>query len=114
VNGVQQTLTFATPNFPTATSTDSSSFRIGASSTAAYTDGSVGNVRIYLASLTQGQVYTDMCGYLPIAPLGNWPLGMASPEPDLSGNGYAGTLVNAPAIADHCPTKCFTSMGVGR
>jgi hypothetical protein len=50
-----------------------------------------------------------MCGLLPIAPLGNWPLGMASPEPDLSGNGYAGTLVNAPAIANH-PPVCIPGM----
>jgi hypothetical protein len=117
LNGVEQTIIFAAAGVPAAIAgTMDAYFYIGRveSSSTIYTDGSHGNVRLYLASLSQGQVQSDMLGLLPIKPLGNWPLGMASPEPDLSGNGYAGTLVNTPVIADHCPAKCFTSMGVGR
>jgi len=114
INGVLKTLAFV-GTVPATTMSSVSKFAVGTlGDYLIYSTANYGNVRVYLSALSVDQVNSDMAGYLPVSPLLNWPLGMSSPEVDLSGNGYAGTLVNAPAIADHCPTKYFTSMGVGR
>jgi hypothetical protein len=68
-----------------------------------YSNGSIGNVRLYNRVLTIGEVAADKAGILLSGCVGNWPLGMASPEPDYSGNGYAGTLVNAPPVTGSPP-----------
>jgi hypothetical protein len=111
LNGAYTATTAYSAAVQATTTTHTGSFKIGTVGDFASleSEGTIGNVRLYLAALSQGQVYTDMCGFLPIAPLANWPLGMSSPEVDLSGNGYAGTLVNAPAIADG-PPVCIPNM----
>jgi hypothetical protein len=106
LNGVLKTINYGGTVISTIACTSSSTMRIGRAGSN-YSTGSIANARLYLSSLTIGQVVSDMCGFLPVAPLGNWPLGMSSPEVDFSGNGYAGTLVNAPAIADGPPVGIY-------
>lgn len=102
IDGVPQVLGFPAPGFPPLTSTDANSFRLGTQTTV-YSDGYTANLHIYPYALTQGQVMSDMNGYIPVPPILYTWLGLSSPEADWSGYGNTGTLVNAPTVSDHCP-----------
>src|SRR3990167_3100989 len=76
-----------------------------------YMDGLIAECAIWDVALTDQEVANLALGNVPaylIRPSnlkGYWPLGMGSPEPDLSGAYNALSLVNTPTIADHAPIK---------
>ena len=66
-------------------------------------NGRMADVRVYGRALTVNELRGVKHGVILDAPLGHWPLwGVASPEPDLSGNRRNGIVVGAVA-ADHAP-----------
>jgi hypothetical protein len=72
-----------------------------------FTDGRIAEAVIWNVALTDAEVAIisrpgfPMHRYRPESIKLYWRLGVGSPEPDWSGNGNNGTLVNAPTIADH-------------
>lgn len=92
---------YATPELLTAPAT-----RI-TTQTAVALNGRVAEVKLWNAALTLNEILQEMrCG-APVSKLANlqayWPLwGVASPEPDLSGQGKNGTVTGA-ISADHAP-----------
>lgn len=77
-------------------------------------DGLLADVAIWNVDLTAGEINALASGmppYLirPSALIGYWPMwGLASPEPDLSGNKRNITLANAPPRANHAPVTLWT------
>jgi len=106
LNGVDQSLSY-TGTLPSTTSSSLNEFNIGW-----YPPGNVNGkgdlaeVKLWKSSLTADQAKSVYYGGFPdrVNLVGYWPMGYGSPEPDLSGSGYNGTLVNSPAIVDHPST----------
>ena len=91
--------------FPTSTHSNAGSFSLGQRiHTGTYSDGDIGECRIYTNSLSADQVKSDYYGYFSDLDLiGYWPLGVATTEPDWSGNGNVGTRINSPTVSDNPP-----------
>lgn len=88
------------------------SLRFGLNNQGAHgADGRIAQVCIWNVALSAAEVFALSRGASPytIRPTslkGFWPLfGVASPEPDLSGNGNPATATGTPAAADHAPVS---------
>lgn len=101
INGALQTLSFVGP-IPSTVGSGSGTFNIGLASTEK-TTGTIADVRVYTAALSEKEVYMDYLGMLQRNLLAYWRLGVADPEPDWGGGQYNGTLVNGPTIVAHPP-----------
>jgi hypothetical protein len=72
-----------------------------------FANGSLADLVVWNAALTDDEVAMIARPGFPMHRYRSqniklyWRLGIGSPEPDWSGNGFHGTLVNAPTIADH-------------
>jgi len=82
----------------------SSELLIGARNTggAGEWNGSIDDVRFYSGvKLSLAQLQAVMLKYpMNSSLIGRWPLGIASPDPDFSGNGNVGTLIGSPTVVN--------------
>lgn len=103
INGVDQSGSWsATP--AATTPTNARQFYAGLFERASiYSDGDFGEIRVYSEALTPQQIKTDYRGLIPIGTQGYWPLGLATSEPDFSGNFNYGTRNGSPAVSTQGP-----------
>lgn len=105
VNGAPQAFSNENNTHPTTTASISNPYRLGELEAVVFGGGSLAEQKVWTTALTVNEVYMAYQGQTPqeSSLVEYQPLGYGSPEPDYSGNLNNGTLVNAPAIADHPP-----------
>jgi len=104
VNGALQAPTYS-GTFPATSSSSTAPLNAGKrDTTSQYADGDVAEVKIWTKTLSAKEIIQDFVGVIPRDTLVfHAPMGWDSPEPDISGSKYTGTLTNTPTIADHVP-----------